>query len=74
MKDLNNGVATPKLELSSASILWETSPFAYAFQEPLEETSLGDAAIDVLATPLDDNAGALVHKISRYKENTSESS
>lgn len=59
MKDFKNGVATPKLELSSMSIFSESSGFVYTFQELLEEISSDDIEIDVFVFPLDDNAGAL---------------
>lgn len=58
MKDFRKGAATPRLELSSKFIFWESSPFAREFQELLEEISLEDGA-NVFFVPLEDNAGAL---------------
>lgn len=57
MKDLNSGVVTPKLELSSRSSLGENSPFEQAFQELLEDISLDVERANVVI-PLD-NTGAL---------------
>ena len=59
MKDFKNGVATPKLELSSISILSESSPLVYAFQEFLEDISSAASEVDAFVVPFEDNAGAL---------------
>lgn len=58
MKDFKNGAATPRLELSSKFIFWESSPFVIEFHELLEETSFEDGVNDFFG-PLEDNAGAL---------------
>lgn len=57
--DFKNGVATPKLELSSMSILSESSAFVYAFQESLEDISSAASELDAFVVPLEDNTGAL---------------
>lgn len=59
MKDFKNGAATPKLELSSKSRFWESSPFVYALRKPLEEISSETAGMDVLVVALEERAGAL---------------
>jgi hypothetical protein len=58
MKDFKNGAATPRLELSSKFIFWESSPFVIEFHELLEATSFEDG-VNVFFGPLEDNAGAL---------------
>lgn len=42
MMDFNNGVATPKLRVSSSSGFGDLSPFEYAFQGLLDDASSTD--------------------------------
>ena len=56
MKDLK---ATPKLEFSSKSLVWDCSPFVNAFHEFLAEASFDVTGIETLFVLLDDRAGAL---------------
>lgn len=66
MKDLNNGAATPKLELSFKSIFWGSSPFVKAFQEFLEEMSSEGVGIVAFIPPFEDKTGALDKQEANY--------
>lgn len=66
MKDFKNGAATPRLELLSRFIFWESSPLVIEFHELREEISFEDG-VNVFFGPLEDNAGALDLPRSRCK-------
>lgn len=66
MKDLNNGAATPKLELSFKSNFWGSSPFVKAFQEFLEEMSSEGVGTAAFIPPFEDKTGALDKQEAHY--------